>query len=47
MIPAGCGPKLCQGFSLGHLDEFVHIPGFIDKPGLLPSPEGKKGSLAN
>lgn len=47
MIPAGCGPKLCQGFSLGHLDEFVHIPGFIDKPGCSLRLRGKKGSLAN
>lgn len=41
--------RLCQGFSLDHLESVVRIAGFIDKPGLFPSSEadGEGCSFAN
>lgn len=42
-----CAPKGCARVILFANWIIVRIPGFIDKPGLPPSPEAKGGSLAN
>jgi len=41
------GTRGACGFSLGHLEGVARIAGFIDKPGLLTSPEAEGFCLAN